>query len=83
MSDDLVKRLRMKDEYLPLGHDGWEAADRIEKLEAKLAKFAKAATRVHDSYWNSTDGVIVGMFDLGEALRETRITLAELKGDKT
>ena len=33
---DLLKRLRMADEYLPLGHDGWEAADRIEALEAEL-----------------------------------------------
>jgi ATP-dependent Lon protease len=34
MSDDLVKRLRRADEYEPLGHDGWEAADRIEQLVA-------------------------------------------------
>ena len=33
--DDLAKRLRMADEYLPLGHDGWEAADAIEELEAE------------------------------------------------
>ena len=35
---DLVKRLRKADEYKPLGHDGWEAADRIDELEAKLAQ---------------------------------------------
>jgi hypothetical protein len=29
---DLIKRLRKADEYEPLGHDGWEAADRIEAL---------------------------------------------------
>lgn len=33
---DLVKRLRHDDEYEPLGHDAWEAADRIEELEAAL-----------------------------------------------
>lgn len=33
---DLVKRLRHADEYEPLGHDAWEAADRIEALEAAL-----------------------------------------------
>ena len=38
MSDELVKRLRGADEYEPLGHDAWEAADRIEALEAALAK---------------------------------------------
>jgi chromosome segregation ATPase len=33
MSDEeLVKRLRRAGEYEPLGHDGWEAADRIEAL---------------------------------------------------
>lgn len=29
---DLIKRLRKADEYEPLGHGGWEAADRIEEL---------------------------------------------------
>ena len=38
---DLVKRLRHTDEYEPLGHDGWEAADRIEELEAALRHIAK------------------------------------------
>jgi hypothetical protein len=51
-------------------------ADRIEELEAKLAALTSAAIKVHDSYWNSTDGVITGMYDLEWALR-----LAELKGE--
>lgn len=34
MTDEqLIARLRKADEYEPLGHDGWEAADRIELLE--------------------------------------------------
>ena len=56
--------------------------NRCEELEAKLAKLTRAADRVHDSYWNSTDGIIVGMYDLGEALRDARTTLAELTGGK-
>ena len=44
------------------------------QLRAKLEKLTKAANRVHDSYWNSTDGIIVGMFDLGEALRHAKDT---------
>ena len=32
--DDLVKRLKRADEYEPVGHDAWEAAARIEELEA-------------------------------------------------
>lgn len=30
--EELIARLRKADEYKPLGHDGWEAADRIEAL---------------------------------------------------
>jgi phage FluMu protein Com len=53
---------------------------RCAELEAKLAKLTKAADRVHDSYWYSSDGIIVGMHDLSEALHQARTTLAELKG---
>ena len=53
---------------------------RCAELEAKLAKLTKAADRVHDSYWYSSDGIIVGMHDLTEALHQARATLAELKG---
>ena len=44
------------------------------QLRAKLEKLTKAADRVHDSYWNNTDGNIVGMFDLGKALRQAKET---------
>lgn len=40
MTNDLVKRLRRADEYEPLGHDGWEAADRIEQLEKEKREAA-------------------------------------------
>jgi hypothetical protein len=50
--------------------------DRIEELEVKLDQLVKAATKVHDSYWRSTDGVITGMYDLEQALR-----FAALKGE--
>lgn len=43
MTDDLVKRLRKADEYEPLGHDGWAAADRIEALRAALTAARDAA----------------------------------------
>lgn len=32
----LIERLRKADEYEPLGHDGWEAADRIEQLLQRI-----------------------------------------------
>ena len=54
--------------------DAREAEAHAEELEAKLAKLTKAADRVHDSYWNNTDGIIVGMYDLGEALRAAKET---------
>ena len=56
-----------------------QAADAYQaqlEAEAKLAALTSAAIKVHDSYWNSTDGVITGMYDLEWALR-----LAELKGE--
>jgi rubrerythrin len=34
----MLKQLRRKDEYEPLGHDGWTAADMLEALAAKLAE---------------------------------------------
>ena len=38
MTDEkLIARLRKADEYEPLGHDGWEAADRIEQLLQSIA----------------------------------------------
>lgn len=45
---DLVKRLRGHDEYEPLGHDGWEAADRIEQLERELAAARQAVQHAND-----------------------------------
>ena len=72
MSDEkLLHELRNSKGWPILGN---AAADRIEELEAKLAKLTKAADRVHDSYWNNTDGIIVGMYDLGEALRAAKET---------
>lgn len=34
----LIARLRRADEYEPLGHDGWEAADTIAALRAASEK---------------------------------------------
>jgi hypothetical protein len=44
MSDDLVKRLRYGVGYWP--ETGREAADRIEELEAKLAKAVEMLDRL-------------------------------------
>jgi len=50
MSDEeLVKRLRRADEYEPLGHDGWEAADRIEALTEQL-EAARADAKEAEAY---------------------------------
>jgi len=84
MSDDLVKRAdafrlgsRPTDQQVDQANLLIDRmSSRIEELEAKLAALTSAAIKVHDSYWNSTDGVITGMYDLEWALR-----LAELKGE--
>jgi hypothetical protein len=78
MSYDLVAmaRLAQRDDRMSTGALYGDLADRIEELEAQLAALTSAAIKVHDSYWNSTDGVITGMYDLEWALR-----LAEGKGE--
>ena len=40
---ELIARLRKADEYEPLGHDGWEAADRLEALVKQCEGLAQAA----------------------------------------
>ena len=87
MSDELVKRLREID----TGQRGWgyakHAADRIEELEAKLAK---AVTRLqHIAANKTTDELTVIEWDtydtftiLDACISEARTTLAELKGGK-
>ncbi|MEK9896805.1 MAG: hypothetical protein VW518_10340 [Burkholderiaceae bacterium] len=82
MSDDLVKRLRNPIGAMrPTLTDGREAADRIEELEAKLAK-AQALAAAVDRRMNDLGGYD-NRFDLRKALQEYRgTTLAELKGEK-
>jgi hypothetical protein len=77
MSDDLVKRLRLKRErchdlsgfYYTEDMDCQEAADRIEELKVKLAKAVKALQyyAVEALPWDDDDSLIA------------RTTLAELK----
>jgi hypothetical protein len=80
--DDLVKRLRMADEYLPLGHDGWEAADRIEALEAKLEKALEALRRIANSQPRPMRSGGYEGHDVSNMQRTARATLAEIDGDK-
>ena len=90
MSDDLVKRLRNTPNWMREGFRDWkdnvrtydrapfEAADRVEELEAKLAKAVEAL------------GGMVGLFSgyslllkgmhLKVVLYNARAALAELKG---
>ena len=73
MSDDLVKmaRLAQRDDRMATGALYGDLADRIEELEAKLAK---AVGLVDDMVeWGTW---------YGEALKEILHRLAELKGEK-
>jgi hypothetical protein len=72
MSDHIPR----KDATLPPTIGEAKLMARIEELERKLDRLVRASTKVHDSHWYSPDGIIEGMFDLGEALR-----LAQLKGE--
>ena len=95
MSDDLVKRLRLANAYK--GPDfstpfvepvKQEAANRIEELEAKLAKATKALEAIArpktgpDTDWTKPE---IYKWRAGWYLRHeerARTTLAELRGDK-
>ena len=72
MTDDLVKRLRNPIGAMrPTLTDGREAADRIEELEAKLAKAVELAEKS-----------IKWLRLYGADVHREAATLAELKGEK-
>ena len=75
--DDLVKRARLaqRDERMSTGALYGELADRIEELEAKLAKAVEALERY--------GGVMpVAFTPIEDGGYKARKTLAELKGGK-
>ena len=85
MSDDLVKRLRLANTYTAVK---LEAADRIEELEAQLAKATEALEAIArpktgpDVDWTKPE---IYKWRAGWYLRHeerARTTLAELRGDK-
>ena len=89
MTDDLVKRLTIKAGVMEMGEKiAWgsdtslmrEAADRIEELEAKLAKAVDALD------WIGNHMVMSMALDQGDLCmmmkQHARATLAELKGEK-
>ena len=87
MSDDLVKRLR---EDQPVTQDMGStmqcalqdaAADRIEELEAKLAKAVEALGTALSEMVDYAD-THPAWSEIWEAREAARITLAELKGEK-
>ena len=70
MSDnDLIARLRKADEYEPLGHDGWEAADRIEALVKERDKYRDA--------FNTNCLVLRGTEDRAERLEAAASSVAD------
>ena len=88
MSDDLVKRLRFGSlTTMGAGRLNLEAADRIEELEAKLAKAVsglKSISRLIDHQYS--DELYTqshsGWENCGDDVKDTAcITLAELKGE--
>jgi len=77
---DLVERLRHADEYEPLGHDGWEAADRIEALEAENLRLREAI-----AFYANPDNYISSMWSSNPLSRDNgrraRAVLGEGGGD--
>ena len=91
MTDDLVKRLRKADEYEPLGHDGWEAADIIEALiaerdalkSAQIEAIRAALEAAAEVAANEADYVPVRPEDFRKAIRALApaAIAAKLKGE--
>ena len=90
--DDLVKRLRKRQEFEFIDgykriewedDDALEAADRIEELEAKLAKAVQAmqeAIKLADMpHYGDREDALDNCFDAIDLLRTT---ISELNGDK-
>lgn len=94
MSDDLVKRLRTSwdaDRSIISQTDNWmrerqEASDRIEELEAKLAKAVESLERIEDAsryFGNNPEASETTVRYAHETTRRLcSTTLAELKGEK-
>ena len=91
--EELVKRLRKRQEFEFIDgykriewedDDALEAADRIEELEAKLAKAVQAmqeAIKLADMpHYGDREDALDNCFD---AIVLLRTTLSELNGDKT
>lgn len=96
MSDEgLIARLRKADEYEPLGHDGWEAADRIEQLAVNneaLQKALKDQSSVSDKLSEKLDkaeGLLEQALKYNSAMhggagaynKSIKDFIAELKGE--
>ena len=92
MTDDLVKRLRKRQEFEFIDgykriewedDDALEAADRIEELEAKLAKAVQdmqEAIKLADMpHYGDREDALDNCFDAIDLLRTT---ISELNGDK-
>ena len=79
MTDDLVKRLREGDEFerFMLAE---RAADRIEELEAKLAKAMGALDDLISTYvWVREDEYERGWSEMSNAVHEATFVQMELK----
>lgn len=69
LSDKLATCEKYRDAYAEMGRIGTQA---VRDLEAKLAALLDAAEKVINSYWDSTDGVITGIYDLEAALARVK-----------
>jgi hypothetical protein len=74
---ELIARLRKADEYEPLGHDGWEAADRIEALTKEREQWRRAAETRAEGWKISDDARIEAEIKLAKALEGQKIKALE------
>lgn len=92
MSDDLVKRLRDTPNWMREGFQDWkdnvrtydrapfEAADRIEELEAKLAKAVEALERIGKGEFAGQMLMSLPPQDAGAHFARMTLAIIKLKG---
>lgn len=86
--DGLVERLNRADEYEPLGHDGWEAADRIAALQKALKDQSSVSDRLSEKLYKA-EGLLEQALRYNSAMhggagaynKSIKDFLAELKGE--
>lgn len=77
----LPKELRRTDEYAPLGHVGWEAADLIEALAAEIACLRAENATAYQRGWMNGSAAMQKMAVSGRQERVSALPIPDKEGE--